>query len=207
MEKYVRLISSETGTDYIINVVFLLTGIYGFVVSLSYPTSAQLWPRNVSLFLIIAGTVLLVRNYLPKALQPLVRDEALFGGDEEVEQDVAEEIEQDVAEEIEQPDASSEESEVERADADADTDQNVGRYPIDNSVFTAITMFAYILLGYLAGLLWATPVFIAFYCWWFQKRWWVTLVLSLAGFAVAFAFYDLLFLRIDEGVLTEWVLS
>ena len=206
MEKYVRLISSEIGTDYIINVVFLLTGIYGFVVSLSFPTSAQLWPRNVSIFLIIAGTVLLFRNYLPKSLQPIVRDEALFGGDEEVEQEVTGEIDQSDTD----PGGSETESSVDEPESSVDeteTDQNVGRYPIDNSVFTAVTMFAYILVGYLAGLLWATPVFIAFYCWWFQKRWWVTAVLTVAGFAVAFAFYDLLFLRIDEGVLTELILS
>lgn len=189
---------SEKQIDYLINTFFLLIGGYALIESLSFPTSAQLWPRNVSLFLVITGTVLLFRAYLPDVLQPLVRDAALFGGDEDETLDVGDE---------EHPVTDDEERLASDDDAEVEENRNVGRYPIDNSVFTALTMFGYIVLGWAFGLIWATPLYIAFYCWWFQKPWYLTGILAVIGFAVGYAFFDLLYLPIDAGVVTEMVLE
>lgn len=189
---------SEKQIDYLINIFFLMIGGYALIESLSFPASAQLWPRNVSFFLVITGTVLLFRTYLPDVLQPLVRDEALFGGDEDETLDVGDE---------EHPVTDDEERLASDDDAEVEENRNVGRYPIDNSVFTALTMFGYIVLGWAFGLIWATPLYIAFYCWWFQKPWYLTGILAVIGFAVGYAFFDLLYLPIDAGVVTEMVLK
>lgn len=185
---------SERRIDYAINILFLAVAIYAFVESFSFTQSAQVWPRNVSFFMIIGGTILLFRNYLPKAVRPIVEDKSFFGGEES----------QEIAEEV------TDEEDTETASEDAEDGQDsrsIGRYPIDNSVFTAVSMLGYITLGFAIGLLWATPIFIAFYCWWFQKPWYLTVILSVLGFAVAYGFWDLLYLPIDEGALTELVLA
>ncbi|WP_436348505.1 tripartite tricarboxylate transporter TctB family protein [Natronorubrum sp. FCH18a] len=197
MEIRDRIHVSERVIDYAINLLFLLVAIYAFIESLSFTESAQIWPRNVSLFMILAGTILLFREYLPNSVQPIVKDESLFGdGDEE---EIVDEVGAGKLEDGEESDAEGDANEVE--------DLNVGRYPIDNSVFTALSMLGYIVLGYAIGLLWATPIFIAFYCWWFQKPWYLTLGLSVTGFVVGYAFWDLLYLPIDQGVLTEQVMG
>lgn len=185
---------SERSIDYAINVLFLAVAIYAFVESLSFTQSAQVWPRNVSLFMIIGGTILLFRSYLPKTIRPIVEDKSFFGGDES--QKIAEEVTDD------------EETETAFDDSENEQDsQSIGRYPMDNSVFTAVSMLGYITLGFAIGLLWATPIFIAFYCWWFQKPWYLIGILSVVGFGVAYGFWDLLYLPIDQGALTEMVLG
>lgn len=187
---------SEKQIDYLINILLLIIGGYALIESLSFPASAQLWPRNVSFFLVITGTVLLFRTHLPDVLQPLVRDAALFGGEEDETLNVGDEEHVTDGAHL----ASDDDAEVEE-------NRNVGRYPIDNSVFTALTMFGYIVLGWAFGLIWATPIYIAFYCWWFQKPWYLTGILAVIGFAVGYAFFDLLYLPIDAGVVTEMILE
>lgn len=193
---------SEKQIDYLINILFLVVGGYALIESLSFSRSAQLWPRNVSIFLLIAGAILLARSYLPAALEPLVRDEALFGGDD----DDPGTSDSELPDSDETPDLSDSET-PDADDEEVVEDKNVGRYPIDNSVFTAIAMFGYIIFGWAFGLLWATPIFIAFYCWWFQKPWYLTGLLAAVGFITGYAFYDILYLPIDAGVITEMILE
>ncbi|WP_176548321.1 tripartite tricarboxylate transporter TctB family protein [Natrinema sp. CBA1119] len=185
---------SERSIDYAINALFLALAIYAFVESFSFTQSAQVWPRNVSLFMIIGGTILLFRSYLPAVVKPIVEDKSFFDGNES--QEIADEVTGEEGTETDSEDA-----------ADEQDSQSIGRYPIDNSVFTAVSMLGYITLGFAIGLLWATPIFVALYCWWFQKPWYLMGILSVLGFAVAYGFWDLLYLPIDQGALTEMVLG
>lgn len=184
---------SKKRIDYAINILFLVAAIYAFVESGSFTQSTQIWPRNVSLFMVVAGTILLFRNYLPETVRPIVEDKSFFGGEEQ---------------EITEQDGSENKAEIHSKDAEDERgSRSIGRYPIDNSVFTAVSMLSYLIFGFAVGLLWATPIFIAFYCWWFQKPWYLTLILSIIGFLIAYGFWDLLYLPIDQGKLTELVIG
>ncbi|MFC7009819.1 tripartite tricarboxylate transporter TctB family protein [Halalkalicoccus salilacus] len=184
---------SKKRIDYAINILFLAVAIYAFVESRSFSQSTQIWPRNVSILMILTGTLLLFRTYLPETVRPIVEDMSFFSSEEE-----------EVTEQV----GSKDEAGVHSEDAENEHDgQSVGRYPIDNSVFTAVSMLSYLVLGFTVGLLWATPIFVAFYCWWFQKPWYLTLILSIVGFGVAYGFWDLLYLPIDQGELTESVIG
>ncbi|MFB6080028.1 MAG: tripartite tricarboxylate transporter TctB family protein [Haloferacaceae archaeon] len=60
---------------------------------------------------------------------------------------------------------------------------------------------AYLLIGYLIGLLWATPIFVLAYTRFTRQELPVVAGLTLLSFLIAYGFMDVLHLSIDRGVL------
>ncbi|WP_435095152.1 tripartite tricarboxylate transporter TctB family protein [Halorubrum sp. N11] len=151
-------------------------------------SSAARFPRLTGSVVFVGALMLLFAKYLPSGLRAVVEESAgVFEADEEFEK------RQQGAEERQQ------------AEADAtETDRNefstVGR-PIHDSVFTALVISGYAAVGFAVGILWATPLFVVAYGYWFKQPWYLTGVLAVIGFAIAFGFMTVLGVPLDRGEL------
>ncbi len=161
----------------LIPALFGAVGVYVVYTSLEFPSSARVWPLMVSVVLVLGCGLLLFERYLPGPLAALTAEERIIGADQELEQDVEEENEAVIP----------------------------GRLPLSPTLFTAVAIIGYAVLGYLIGLLWATPLFVAGYLAQFERPRWLIAFLSVLSFALAFGFMDILFLSIDSGLLTPGV--
>lgn len=148
----------------------------------SYGSTAGLFPRLTAGVVIVGTVLLLLQNYLPSWLyafvaepSSLIKTDRDFGGDTEEE------------------DASAE-PEAKTRDLDR---------PIEPSTFTALGVGLYVLLSFLFGMLWITPLFAAVYSRWFKQSWLVTAFLVVLTFAMAYAFMSVLNLPLTEGALLD----
>lgn len=160
---------------------YALLDTFGFEIS-----SAVRFPRLTSSVVLIGALLLLFRGYLPKPVREFVAEPAdVLKTDDEMSQ-----VEQERADE------ASTEGQL----------STVGR-PIHDSVFAAIAVSVYGLLGYAIGLLWATPLFVVAYGVWFKQSWVRIAVLGVLGLLIAFGFMTALGIPLDRGeiLLTEGV--
>lgn len=71
----------------------------------------------------------------------------------------------------------------------------------ESSLFVVLTSITYIAVGYLIGLVWATPLFVAIYTAWFQLKWYIIIGLSTLTFVIAYTFMTFMHLPLDRGVI------
>lgn len=170
-------------------VVFVLASGLALAETLRFDIgSAARFPRLTGTVVFIGSLLLLFSQYLPAKLRVVVEQSAdVFQADEEFEERQAEAEEQRTG--------GFSEAEMERSDI-----STVGR-PIHDSVFAAIIATAYGLVGFAIGILWATPLFVVAYGYWFKQPWRLTAILTVIGFAIAFGFMSVLGVPLDRGEL------
>lgn len=166
-------INTEEIGDYIIAALFLVTAVYAYWDAQSFPSSAALWPQLLSGFIIVGAGLLLLRPFLPQPMREYV------------------------GEPMEMIDVDEEFKETEGQNGRV-SEETVNR-PINDTVFTVLAISSYIVIAYLIGLLWATPIFVAGYTLWFRQRWYIVLFLVGLSLAIAYGFNELMFLEIDKG--------
>ena len=149
-------------------------------------SGAARFPRLTGTVVFVGALMLLFSKYLPGGLRAVVEESAgVFEADEEVEK------RQQGAEEQQQ-------TGVDAAETDRNEFSTVGR-PIHDSVFTALVVTGYAAVGFAVGILWATPLFVVAYGYWFKQPWHLTGVLAVIGFAIAFGFMSVLGVPLDRG--------
>lgn len=161
-------------------------------------SAAARFPRLTGTVVFVGTLLLFFSKYLPAPLRAAVEESAgVFEADEEFEK-----RQQEVESRQQEGDDATEDDAAE-ADA-ADTDRNelstVGR-PIHDSVFTGLIATGYAALGFAVGLLWATPLFVVVYGYWFKLPRYLTALLAVVGFAIAFGFMSVLGVPLDRGQL------
>lgn len=171
--------NSDRVGDYLIAALFLVLGVYAYWEAQTFGGQTDLWPKILSVIIIVFSGLLLVRNWLPERLRDFMSEpNELVQVDQETIGSEAEEETMEVK----------------------DTESELDR-PIPPTAFTALSIVGYIVLGYLFGILWASPVFVAAYMLWFEVRPIIVAVMSVLSFVIAFGFMRLLFLELDQGIL------
>lgn len=173
--------NSDRVGDYLIAALFLVLGVYAYWEARTFGGQTDLWPKILSVIIIVFSGLLLVRNWLPDRLRYFMSEPSELV---QVDQVVS---------------GSESEGEEETTEA-ADGESTLNR-PLPPTTFTVLSIVGYIVLGYLFGILWASPVFVAAYMLWFEVRPIIVAVMSVLSFVIAFGFMRLLFLELDQGVL------
>lgn len=170
-------------------VVLLLMGIvfYTRPIFEGYPDNARIFPQLTSAVVIAGSALLLLRNYLPGPIRKYVAESVSITSGDEMVEDVTEEG--DTAESAEPP-------ETERGHRTLGQQYGVD---LNDTVFMMIMSTAYLILGYAAGLLYVTPIFVFAYTQWFKIRWYVGLGLAALATVVIYAFIVFLLLPFDQG--------
>lgn len=156
-------------------------------------SSAARFPRLTGSVVLVGALLLFFSKYLPGPLRAAVEESAgVFEADEEFEkrQQQTEDRQQEGADETESDAAETDRNEL----------STVGR-PIHDSVFTGLIATGYAALGFTVGILWATPIFVVVYGYWFKLPRYLTAVLALVGFAIAYGFMTVLGVPLDRGEL------
>lgn len=154
---------------------FLLVSVYMFIESNNYPDILGLYPQVMSGIVILASLLLFFQRFLPPVVREFVADsgQAIGSRDEDFE------------EFKEEHDKGQKESE------------NTSK----NQIVLTGFIGGYLLLSYLVGMYYATPVFVLAYGFQFEIRWWETFGLALMSTGIAYVFYDVFNAPIASGVL------
>lgn len=175
--------NTEKIDKHLLILMFLVSGAYGYSEALSFGGQTDVWPQMVSAFIFGGAVLLLFQDYLPEPVRKLVVNSSeMFDVDREFD------------------DGSEEERESDMETSPGSTKQDVKR-PLNDTMFTALAITGYVVVGYLVGLLWAAPVFVAAYTLWFRMPRLLVVFLSAVSFAVSYAFMTLMYLSLDEGLL------
>jgi len=183
IKRRVQAIREEATMEHALLLAFILPSIYMFVEAFEFSSAAQQFPQFTTGMVIFLGVLLLFRQYLPEPLGRLVTDEVdvLETGGEEIEQ----------AEEL-----AMEESGVDRTD-DVENEQEVAY----GAAVLGAMCIGYMVLSFLIGMLWATPLFVLAYTWWRDQSPYAMAGLTVLSFAIAFAFFEVIGLPIEEGYI------
>ena len=155
-------------------------------------SSAARFPRLTGSVVFVGALLLFFSKYLPAPLRLAVEESAdVFDADEEFEK-----RQQEVEGRQQSEDGATEAV----TDADRNELSTVGR-PIHDSVFTGVIATGYAALGFAIGILWATPIFVVVYGYWFKLPRYLTAVLAAVGFRIAFGFMSVLGVPLDRGQL------
>lgn len=167
-------INKKVTADYVIATVFFIVAAYAYWEARSFGSNTDLWPKILSAIIIILSLLLLIREFLPTALKDFMsKSGEVIQVDEDLTQSDDEDVEKDVG---------------------------VNR-PLDDAVFTVLSIIGYIILSYLFGMLWASPIFVAVYMLWFNIRLILVTIMSVMSFFLGYGFMKLLFLPLDQGIL------
>lgn len=176
-------------------VVFVFASGFALIESYRFGISgAARFPRLTASVVFIGSVLLLFSAYLPESIRTVIEESPeVFQADEEFEERQSE-AEKRYAE-------AADEEEWEASDL-----STVGR-PIHDSVFGAILVTVYGLVGFAIGILWATPLFVVVYGYWFKLPRYITAILTVAGFSIAYGFMAVLGVPLDRGeiLLTDGV--
>jgi hypothetical protein len=142
--------------------------------------SAARFPRLVGAVVFVGTVLLLVERFLPESIRRFVaEDVAIFSGSDAAVADVKGRTESDTTETVAVTDSS-------------------GR-PLDDTMFTGVSVAGYALLGYMISIFLATPIFVLIYTRWYRMRLTHSLLLTVLGAAIAYGFYLLLNVPLLRG--------
>jgi len=160
-------------------VTFLVVGTYMFVEAANYGDIVGLYPRLLSAVVVLCTLALLFRNLLPEPVRNYV---AGSGGVLDSSTEVADELDSD---------------DIERAaGAEPETEGSSRR-----KVVLTVVIGGYLLLSYLVGMYFATPVFGIVYGIVYDLGWKMTLLVTAAVFAAAHLFLTVFDAPIASGLL------
>ena len=184
-----RRLSERFDQERVLLIVLILGSGFALVETFRFDISAAArFPRLTGSVVFVGALLIFFSKYLPEGLRAVVEESAgVFEADEEFEK------RQQGAEEKQQAGAD-------KVESDRNEFSTVGRL-IHDSVFTAVVITGYAAVGFAVGILWATPLFVAAYGYWFKQPWYLTGVLAVIGFAIAFGFMSVLGVPLDRGEL------
>ncbi len=217
MSTYKRLRQTVT-MEHVLLVFFLMTAVYFFVGSYSYSERAAAFPRFTAGATIVGATLLLLRSYLPSPLKRLVTDSG--GTFEETMDDAAELGSDDGTDETgDGPNASTSvsaddqtksksEAKIIRSDPPKTDDDvryvGIREWWVHGTVFLGALTVLYVLVGYVVGLLWASPLFVAAYLGALGRPLPITAALTVVAFLASVAFYTFLGVEIATGAVLDF---
>lgn len=182
-DQYERFSEKFVHMETLLLLIMFVSSAYMFWETFNFQSvSAARFPRLTAGTVLIGSALLLFRNYLPDRIAAILTEESeVFETDEELSQ----EFDQSTSE---QTTPSSEATEL----------SVVGR-PIHDSLFTAIAIVGYGVLGFAIGIYLATPIFVLVYARWFKLSWKMTIVLTIIGVIIGDVFMGLLGVPLDRG--------
>ena len=155
-----------------------------------YPDDARVFPQMTASVVLVGSLLLFVQNYLPGPVRTFVAESVNItagGPPEEVEEVEDERLE-------EQEDAVKSERTL---------GQEYG-YNVNDTVFMVATATLYFILGWAAGFLFVTPLFVVGYTTWFRIRLWVGIGLAALSTAIIYLFIEFLILPLDRGAIFDF---
>lgn len=182
-DQYKRFSERFVHLETILLLIMFVSSAYMLWETLGFQSaSAARFPRLTAGTVLIGSALLLSRNYLPDRVAAVLTEQPeVFETDEELEQNLDQSTSEQTA-------PSSEATEL----------SVVGR-PIHDSLFTAIAIVGYGVLGFAIGIYLATPIFVLVYARWFKLSWKMTIVLTIIGVIIGDVFMGLLGVPLDRG--------
>lgn len=183
-DKYRRLSEKFAHLEILLLCIMFVSSAYMLWGTFNFDSlSAARFPRLTAGTVFIGSALLLFRGYLPDRIAAALTEESeVFEMDEDL---VDQEVDQSST------DQTAESSEM--------TEISIVGRPIHDSLFTAIAIVGYGLLGFIIGIFLATPIFVFIYARWFKLSWRLTIVLTVLGVAIAYAFITIVGVPIDRG--------
>jgi len=178
--------------EHVMLVVLLLLGIvfYTRPIFEGYPDNARIFPQLTSAIVIAGSALLLLRSYLPGPVRKYVAESVSITSGDEIVEDVTDEGVTDESAKAAEP------VETERGHRTLGQQYGVN---LNDTVFMMIISTVYLMLGYAAGLLYVTPIFVFAYTQWFKIRWYIGLGLAALATVIIYAFIVFLLLPFDQG--------
>lgn len=185
----------KINSEHVMLVVLLGFGILFFTLPITedYPNDARVFPQMMGAVVAIGSALLLGRNYLPGPLRRFVAEDV----------SLAAEIEEEEIENI------GELQEIEpEAEVDAEDGSEKGPplhvawgYDVNNTIVMMAFSTVYFALGWAAGFLYVTPIFVFVYTYWFRVKWYKGVVLAILATLIIYGFVELLLMPFDRGEL------
>ncbi|WP_152424876.1 hypothetical protein [Natronococcus jeotgali] len=161
------------------------------VESFSFSSESGIFPQFAAAVTVFGCTVLLLRGFLPKPLQQaIVESDGIFnqysGGSQEKFNKTNVDYDKN-----HKPETHNE-NVIENDDADVDSTKQL---------LLVGLLTGYGLIGYLIGLVWATPIFIGVFAKIFNFSWFDALMVVSIGIVAALAFNSILPVNMTNGVV------
>ena len=155
-----------------------------FILSFQYPFAASIFPQLTAGIVIVGVLLILFNQILPGPIKTIVMDDSSALQRDEFKTD------QDEPKPIGENETAAENEEWGWG---------------DDTVITAILFSGYIFVGYLIGLLWASPIFVYIYARWFDQSRLIRWSLVIIAFLLGLIFYIFLNLPVDSGRIHDWM--
>ncbi len=162
-------------------VLFIGSSVYMFVGAFEYSRDAAIFPWFTTGVVIVFGILILAESVLPAPLKRFVSDE------------------------VEVFETGTDEYEPEDDGEPADEGDPTESIQNGASVTGALCV-GYLVGSYLVGMLWVTPLFVFAYTVWRDRPRYAIVGLTVLSFVIAFVFYWVLNLPIEEGLIQELIL-
>jgi uncharacterized membrane protein (UPF0182 family) len=160
-----------------------------------YPDNATVFPQLMAQIVGIGSLLILVQNYLPGPIQRFVGESVSMT--ESVEESSAEEIEGTV-ESADLDDAMEEDT---AAQGKGDPLHVKWGINVNNTVIMIVFSSVYFALGWAAGFLYVTPLFVLGYMLWFRVNLYKSIFLSVLATLIVYGFIVFLLMPFDPGAL------
>ncbi|MES3517244.1 MAG: tripartite tricarboxylate transporter TctB family protein [Natronomonas sp.] len=158
-----------------------------------YPNDARVFPQMMAVVVGVGSALLLAQNYLPGPIRRFVAESVSIAADEE-------EMEDFVDEETDETEDETEETEEESAGKEPPLHVAWG-YDLNNTIIMIVFSTVYFTLGWAAGFLYVTPLFVFGYTYWFRVKWYKGVFLAVLATVIVFGFIEFLLMPFDEGEL------
>lgn len=177
---YRRLVEDAIDTEKLLLAVMgIMSGYMLWGTTQFRSETAARFPRLIGSVVFIGVILLFFREYLPGPIRDIVVSEgAAFEASEEF--------------------TERQEAVEEETDSGPEGISTVDR-PLHDSVFTTLAVVGYAAVGFAIGLLWATPLFVVAYAWWFRIDLLRSAALTVIGFGIAYSFMVVLNVPMDAG--------
>ena len=170
-----------------------------------YPQNAAIFPQLMAQVVGIGSFLILIQNYLPEPIQRFVgEDVSMTESFEEKQTEGVDAIEESKAEQTD-----IDEKYVDTEDEDETGDAVAKRPPlhekwgvnINNTVIMIIFSSIYFALGWAAGFLYVTPLFVFSYTTWFRVEMYKGAFLAALATVIVYGFIIFLLMPFDQGAI------
>jgi len=160
-----------------------------------YPDNATVFPQLMAQVVGIGSLLILFQNYLPGPIQRFVGESV----------SMTESVEESSAEDIE--------GTVESADLDDSLEEDTAAQgkarplhvewgsDLNNTVIMIVFSSVYFALGWAAGFLYVTPLFVLAYTLWFRVNLYKSILLAVLATLIVYGFIVFLLMPFDQGAL------
>lgn len=170
-----------------------------------YPQNAAIFPQLMAQVVGIGSFLILIQNYLPEPIQRFVgEDVSMTESFEEQQTEGVDAIEESKAEQ-----ADIDEKYVDTEDEEDGTSEDIAKVPlhekwginINNTVIMIIFSSIYFALGWAAGFLYVTPLFVFSYTTWFRVKMYKGAFLAALATIIVYGFIVFLLMPFDQGAI------